>query len=168
MSGLKTLPWAALAVLLLAAGCASAQPATVPDIETVDEAPESAAEGAAIPVVEGLPVAPAPADSYRADVPTLIGATGNPQLVEFFAFWCTTCRYMRPTVHELEADYWGKLNFVYLDIDDAANSDTMKEFGFVAQPLFVLVDSEGTEIQRWYGVVDAEEFRTAFDAALEG
>ena len=75
---------------------------------------------------------------------------------------------MRPTVHQLEADYWGKLDFVYLDIDNPANSEAKDEFGFVAQPLFVLLDADGNELQRWYGVVNEEEFRTAFDAAVSG
>jgi hypothetical protein len=75
---------------------------------------------------------------------------------------------MRPTVHQLEADYWGKLDFVYLDIDNPVNSDAKQEFDFVAQPLFVLLDADGNELQRWYGVVNEEDFRTAFDAAVAG
>jgi thiol-disulfide isomerase/thioredoxin len=153
------LPWAALIILLVSAGCASIQSVPDPAIENADPADASG-------VIR--PQAPAPPDDYRADTPDLIGGTGNPQLVEFFAYWCTTCRFMRPTVHQLEADYWGKLDFVYLDIDNPVNSDAKQEFDFVAQPLFVLLDADGNELQRWYGVVNEEDFRTAFDAAVAG
>ncbi len=56
--------------------------AAPPPEPTVDEAAAGAA--AAIP---GRPSAPASPDEYRADPGTLVGATGNPQLVEFFTFW---------------------------------------------------------------------------------
>jgi len=165
------LPWAALVVVLATAGCASLQTtpaAEAANPESVNEVEAAENEAETVPVAEGRPQAPAPLDSYRADTPDLIGGTGNPQLVEFFAYWCTTCRFMRPTVHQLEADYWGKLDFVYLDIDNPANSDAKEEYGFVAQPLFVLLDSGGNELQRWYGVVSEEDFRAAFDAAVAG
>ena len=153
------LPLAAVIILLVTVGCASIQSA--PDT-AIEEANPADTSGVA------RPQAPAPPDDYRADSPDLIGGAGHPQLVEFFAYWCTTCRFMRPTVHQLEADYWGKLDFVYLDIDNPANSEAKDEFGFVAQPLFVLLDADGNELQRWYGVVNEEEFRTAFDAAVSG
>ena len=170
------LPWAALTVLLVSVGCASLQP--VPDTAVEEANPAGASQndatGGEVAQTQAetstvaRPQAPAPLDDYRADTPALIGGSGHPQLVEFFAYWCTTCRFMRPTVHQLEADYWGKLDFVYLDIDNPANSDAKEEYGFVAQPLFVLLDADGNEIQRWYGVVTEEEFRATFDAAIAG
>jgi len=163
------LPWAALMILVGTVGCASIQPVPDTAIEEADPAQADAMVGeAAETSTIARPEAPAPPDDYRADTSALVGGSGHPQLVEFFAYWCTTCRFMRPTVHQLEADYWGKLDFVYLDIDNPANSDVKDEFGFVAQPLFILLDANGNELQRWYGVVNEEEFRAAFDAALAG
>jgi thiol-disulfide isomerase/thioredoxin len=149
--------WVALAaVLLIAAGCsASAVPPAAGAQPTADSSQAVA-----------LPTAPAPADSYRADPAALVGATGRPQLIEFFAYWCTTCRAMRPTVHDLETSYWGKVDFVYLDIDNTANANMMQRYAFTAQPLFVLVAPDGTEIHRWFGYTQADEFTTAFDNYL--
>ncbi len=73
---------------------------------------------------------------------------------------------MRPIVHGLEAEYWGRIDFIYLDIDNAANLDVMQRYGFTSQPLFVLVEADGTEVQRWYGYVQASDLRAAFDALL--
>ena len=151
----STLWLAVVAVSLIAAGCAAVAPAASAAQPTADP-------GQAI----ALPTAPAPADSYRADSAALVGATGRPQLIEFFAYWCTTCLAMRPTVHSLEATYWGKVEFVYLDIDNPDNSAMMQRYAFTAQPLFVLVAPDGTEIQRWFGYTQADEFTTAFDNYL--
>lgn len=70
---------------------------------------------------------------------------------------------MAPIVHGLEVDYFGAINFVYLDIDDAANSVFLKELGFRYQPQFVLIDGEGNILQQWLGPVSADDFRAAFD-----
>ena len=154
----STLWLAVVAFSLIAAGCAAAAPAA-------NSAQPTIASAQATSDVQ-LPSAPAPADSYRADPAALVGATGRPQLIEFFAYWCTTCRAMRPTVHGLEATYWGKVEFVYLDIDNPGNSAMMQHYAFTAQPLFVLVAPDGTEIQRWFGYTQADVFTTAFDNYL--
>jgi thiol:disulfide interchange protein len=73
---------------------------------------------------------------------------------------------MKPVVHGLEGEYWGQIDFVYLDIDDPANRELMQRYGFIGQPLFVLIAPDGTEVQRWLGRVGEDEFREAFDAYL--
>jgi thioredoxin-like negative regulator of GroEL len=69
-------------------------------------------------------------------------------------------------VHGLEAEYWGRIDFVYLDVDDPANRNVMRQYGFTSQPLFVLIAPDGTEIQRWFGYINEEELRQAFDVYL--
>jgi len=73
---------------------------------------------------------------------------------------------MAPIVHGLEAKYFGQLDFVFLDIDDNANADLMQEFGFRYQPMFVLVDGEGTPVKTWFGAVSAEDFEAEFAKVL--
>ena len=70
---------------------------------------------------------------------------------------------MAPIVHGLEVDYFGLINFIYLDIDDPDNSKFMKELGFRYQPQFVLIDGEGNILQQWLGPVSADDFRDTFD-----
>jgi hypothetical protein len=74
---------------------------------------------------------------------------------------------MAPIVHGLETEYFGSINFVYLDIDDAATEDLLKFLGFRYQPHFFLIDGEGNVLQQWLGRVSAEDFRSAFDAQLQ-
>ena len=70
---------------------------------------------------------------------------------------------MAPIVHGLEAEYFEAINFVYLDIEDKANSKFLKELGFRYQPQFLLLDGEGNIIKQWLGPVSVEDFRDAFD-----
>jgi hypothetical protein len=70
---------------------------------------------------------------------------------------------MAPIVHGLEVEYFGAINFVYLDIDDSANANFLKELGFRYQPHFILLDGEGNILQQWLGPVSADDFRVAFN-----
>jgi len=69
---------------------------------------------------------------------------------------------MAPVVHGLEAKYFGKIGFAFLDIEDSRNADLMKEFDFRYQPMFVLVDGDGTLVKTWFGAVSAEDFEAEF------
>jgi thioredoxin-like negative regulator of GroEL len=70
-------------------------------------------------------------------------------------------------VHGLEVEYYGKVNFVYLDIDNSTNDDFKRQLGYRVQPNLFLLDGEGNIIQQWLGVVTAEELRAAFDSVVQ-
>ena len=74
---------------------------------------------------------------------------------------------MAPIVHGLEVEYFGQVNFVYLDVDDPLSEDILKQLGYRYQPHFFLVDGDGNLIQQWLGPVAAEDFRASFDANLQ-
>lgn len=74
---------------------------------------------------------------------------------------------MAPIVHGLEVEYFGSVNFVYLDIDDPANDNFKKELGYKYQPHFFLVDGEGNILLQWLGPVPVDDFRAAFDMYTE-
>jgi thioredoxin-like negative regulator of GroEL len=74
---------------------------------------------------------------------------------------------MAPVVHGLEAEYSGKINFYYLDADDAATLPFQQQFAFRIQPHFTLLDGGGNVLKTWVGPVNEEDFRAAFDAILQ-
>ena len=74
---------------------------------------------------------------------------------------------MAPVVHGLEAEYYDKVKFAYLDIDDPANDGFKRTLGFRGQPQFFLLDGNGEILQQWYGSVSVESFRTTLDEHLQ-
>lgn len=156
---LKWLPLMLVAVVVV--GCSSA--ATAAPAGTAAEEPSTVEDA---PAAAERPSEPA-GESFRADDVSHIAATGRPQLVEFFAFWCSTCARVRPIVHALEAEYWGEVDFVYLDIDDPDNREAMSEYGFTSQPYFVLLDEDGEVQETFFGYQTEETFRPALDALLD-
>ncbi len=73
---------------------------------------------------------------------------------------------MAPMVHGLEAKYFGKIDFFFLDADDPDTLPFQKKYGFIYQPYFVLLDGEGKVVKRWNGFVSQQEFEAAFAEVL--
>ena len=74
---------------------------------------------------------------------------------------------MAPVVHGLEAQYSGQIQFSFLDIDDPLTDPYKEEFGFQYQPMFVLLDANGTPVKTWFGAVSTEEFATEFAKVIQ-
>lgn len=84
-------------------------------------------------------------------------ASGKYQMVEFFAFWCPTCKSLAPVLKNLENKYAGKIQFIYLDIDDPRTNPFKQALGYQYQPHLFLIDGEGKVLMQWVGYVAEEE-----------
>jgi thioredoxin-related protein len=65
---------------------------------------------------------------------------------------------MAPMVHGLEAQYYGKVKFTYLDASDNNTREFQRMLGFAYQPEFYLLDGQGNLLKKWVGFVSQEEF----------
>jgi hypothetical protein len=74
---------------------------------------------------------------------------------------------MAPMVHGLEAKYFGKVAFTYLDADDSRTRDFQQTLGFYYQPELYLLDAEGNVREKWVGFTSEEQLETAFAEHLE-
>jgi hypothetical protein len=74
---------------------------------------------------------------------------------------------MAPMVHGLEAKYYGKVKFSYLDASDPNTRDFQRELGFGYQPEFYLLDGQGNLLQKWVGFVSQDQFETVFAQYLQ-
>jgi hypothetical protein len=68
---------------------------------------------------------------------------------------------LAPVVHGLEQQWSGQINFVYLDIDDAATDPFKRQLGYNYQPHIFLLDGGGEVLQQWVGLVSGEELNAA-------
>ena len=74
---------------------------------------------------------------------------------------------MAPMVHGLEAKYYGKIKFSYLDAGDPNTQDFQRALGFRYQPEFYLLDGQGNLLQKWVGFVSQEQFEAVFTQYLQ-
>ena len=74
---------------------------------------------------------------------------------------------MAPMVHGLEAKYFGRIKFSYLDADDPETRDFQQALGFTYQPELYLLDANGTVLEKWVGFTSEEELEAAFAQYLQ-
>ena len=70
-------------------------------------------------------------------------------------------------VHGLEAKYFGRIQFTYLDADDPLTHDFQSTLGFYYQPEVYLLDAQGNVLQKWVGYTSQEDFEEAFGQYLQ-
>lgn len=78
------------------------------------------------------------------------------------------CQRIKSMVHRLEAEYWEKIDFVYLDQYDQNNSEIFTRYGLRGRPIFVLIEPDGTEVTRWFGALSEDQIREILDTYLAG
>jgi len=70
-------------------------------------------------------------------------------------------------VHGLEAKYFGRIQFSFLDADDPQTLDIQRSLGFYYQPELYLLDANGKVLEKWVGYTSQDELETAFAEHLE-
>lgn len=73
---------------------------------------------------------------------------------------------MKPMVHGLEQEYWGQVEFVYLNIDDPATEAVKDQYAFRYQPYFVFITPDGSVVWQWQGFAREDDFRQVLDEYL--
>jgi thiol:disulfide interchange protein len=97
---------------------------------------------------------------------TLVANTGRPQFLDSYADWCITCNRNKPIVHRLEDQYKDRVDFMYLNIDLEDTLTTRERFDIVARSQYVLIDADGSVVQKWFGYLDEAEVTAALDQFL--
>jgi thioredoxin-related protein len=70
-------------------------------------------------------------------------------------------------VHGLEAEYYGRIKFTYLDADDPRTTEFQRSLGFYYQPEFYLLDGRGNVLRKLVGYISEDELRSSFDQYLQ-
>ena len=74
---------------------------------------------------------------------------------------------MAPMVHGLEAEYFGRVKFAFLDADDPNTIPFQRELGFYSQPELYLLDADGNVLKKFVGYVAEADLRSAFAEYLQ-
>lgn len=152
-----------LLLLVLLAACSQAPDPRTPlaDLQISSGSGEPNQDGELPVILPGRP------DFHATDPATVVLASGRVQLVEFFAYWCSVCKAMAPTVHGLENLYGEQVNFIYLDRDDPGTLPLQEQLGYIYQPHFFLLAEDGKVLGEWRGYVDGEVLQEALVQAIE-
>jgi hypothetical protein len=74
---------------------------------------------------------------------------------------------MAPMVHGLEAQYFGKIKFSFLDADDSNTDKFQHTLGFAYQPEFYLLDANGNVLKKFIGFTSQEDFVKEFSKYVQ-
>lgn len=136
--------------------------------EVAEELSEEVSEEAGEEEVRTVPVLTLGDPTLRGTDPSTVQlASGRIQLIEFFAYWCPTCKRMAPTVHGLEDAYGDEIGFVYLDRDDPATASFRETLGYIYQPHYFLLNPDGIVLGSWIGYTDSAILQDAIERALQ-
>jgi hypothetical protein len=69
---------------------------------------------------------------------------------------------MAPMVHGLEAEYFGRIKFSYLDADDLNTIDFQRALGFQYQPELYLLDGNGNVLKKFIGFTSQDDLVAEF------
>lgn len=83
-------------------------------------------------------------------------------LLEFGSSGCIMCKQMEPILEEIKVSEVAKINVEFLHIMKAENQDLMKYFGISAVPMQILLNKNGKEFFRHYGVISTNDLETKF------
>lgn len=76
---------------------------------------------------------------------------------------CSACRQMEPIYEKIKEEYKSSINFEYIDVDDEKNIKLCYTYGIAYTPTFVIVDENGTKVDKLIGYVPEDEFRQFID-----
>ena len=79
------------------------------------------------------------------------------KLLRFGAEWCAPCRAIGPILDKILGDYDG-MDYVYIDVDEVENTDTVSLYGIRSIPTLVIVE-DGEEKRRMTGSASEEIIR---------
>ena len=86
-----------------------------------------------------------------------------PVLVDFWAPWCGPCRIVSPVLEKLSSEYYNKLKFAKLNVDD--NQEIAAQFDVRGIPCMIIF-SKGKELDRIIGAYPETELRKKIDLIL--
>ncbi|HEX7555332.1 MAG TPA: thioredoxin [Leptolinea sp.] len=88
--------------------------------------------------------------------------SAKPVVVDFWAPWCVPCKMMAPALEHTAKAYSGSVDLLRINADE--HQQAVKDFGIMGIPT-VLVISNGQEISRHTGSLNAEQLDILFKAA---
>ena len=78
------------------------------------------------------------------------------EMIVVFAHWCPTCNMMLPIVEEVDADYTGKIQMNWIDVEQ--HPEVIEEYEIQIVPTFIM-RREQKEVARMAGMIGENVLR---------
>lgn len=85
-----------------------------------------------------------------------------PIMIEFGASWCTWCRWMEPTLEELNKEYAGKVIIQSVDVEKFRSE--VSSFDVSLLPTIYFFDAEGNVFETRVGAMGKEDILKVFES----
>ena len=90
--------------------------------------------------------------------------SGKPTLVMFYANWCEACKLEKPIVGEIQLEYAGRANVVYVDVDRYPR--LVSRYGIRATPTMMLFDTNGRLVRTFIGYTTKPQLVASLEALM--
>ena len=95
--------------------------------------------------------------------PEIAFTNNKPTFLEFYAEWCEVCKEMAPQVSALKDEYDGKINFVFLNVDNQKWGNYIQKCAVNGIPQVNLFDEKGNLISTFIGKQDEIKIRESIN-----
>jgi len=85
-----------------------------------------------------------------------------PIMIEFGASWCTWCRWMEPTLEELNKEFAGKVVIQSVDVEKFR--DEVSDFDVSLLPTIYFFDAEGNVVETRVGAMMKDDILKVFES----
>jgi thioredoxin 1 len=103
-----------------------------------------------------------PLEGGAIEVQSMIGA-GTPVLLEFQSPYCLDCAALAPAVDQIEKEFGDRLHVIRIDLQSSVGRQLAPVYNFEFTPTFVFFTSDGTELWRQVGGIDADHVRDSLE-----
>jgi len=80
------------------------------------------------------------------------------KLLDFWAEWCGPCKFMEPTLEELEKELKGKVEIEKINVDE--NQEKASQYGVMSIPTYIVIKDD-KEVERIIGATSKENLLKA-------
>lgn len=94
--------------------------------------------------------------------------SGKPTVIDFYADWCESCKYMAPTMRQMEFNYKDKINFVVLDGTDPDNSELVSQFRVDGIPHLAFISAKAELQTALIGAIPPATLNSEMEALAKG
>jgi thiol:disulfide interchange protein len=107
-----------------------------------------------------------PASEIRSFTVADIAKTGRPQFLNAYATWCPYCQKNEPVVSAVRQQFKDRVDFINLNVDGEGILDAAAPYTITGVTQYVLIDSQGTIIEKWLGTITEDSISASIAAYL--